>query len=289
MLFRFLCISLVSGALTLPVAPCDAAQAAETHTVKLVRPYKVGSEYKTEATAFVKHWTGADVIASAGELRGTVKVLAVNEKTGAVTKLQCTVAKLAKDGKEVCPSGAVMVAERAPHQPSTMTVNGQPVPLEVRELLGPMLGLGGPAATVSDDEVYGTDRPQPVGVARPIDKQFAERQVVEDTRIPVVPGSTRGETKIIRMKSVGGVDAMLVRLKLAYDLPPAKDARPGATPIEGGSISDTYEILLPVDPSKPPISMTDDSRFSALITVPSHGQLTTHIDIQLSRHDEPIK
>lgn len=288
MLFRFICISTVSAALTLPVARCGAAE-AETHTVKLVRPYKVGSEYKTEATAFVKHWTGADVIASAGELRGTVKVLAVNEKTGAVTKLQCTVAKLAKDGKEVCPSGAVIAAERSPHQSSAITVNGQPVPPEVRELLGPMLGLGDPAATVSDDEVYGTDRPQTVGEARPIDKQLAERQVIEDARVPVAPGSARGETKIIRVKSAGGVDAMLVRLKLAYDLTPAKPARPGTTPIEGGSVSDTFEILLPVDPSKPPISMTDDSRVSALITVPTHGQLTTHMDLQLSRHDEPVK
>ena len=85
--------------------------AAEQYKVRLVRPYKVGYEFDTEATITYKREVGGNVTSFTGQLYGTVKGLEVNEKTGGVTQVQCTVARLTRDGKELYQSGVVLVGK----------------------------------------------------------------------------------------------------------------------------------------------------------------------------------
>lgn len=284
MSFRSIRIAVVALVIVLLGGWGNAARAAEGYKVQLARPSKVGDEFTTEATVFVKKGVGGNNTAFAGELHGAVKVLAVNEKTGGATKLQLTVAKLAKDGKAIYPAGAVLVAERA-DQNYTVTANGQPASPEAVELLRPMLGLADPSATVSDDQSIGTNQPQTVGVAWPVNKQLVARQVAEN-HVAAIPASVKGESKIVSVKTVDGVEAMLVRNTLSYDLPPHKN--PGKVPVIGGTMNVRGEILLPVDTSKQPISMTGEEQFRE-IELTRHGEATISVDIQVTRHDQPKK
>lgn len=48
------------------------------------------------------------------------------------------------------------------------------------------------------------------------------------------------------------------------------------------------EIVLPVDVSKQPISMTGDEQFRE-IELTRHGRATISVGIQVTRHDQPKK
>jgi hypothetical protein len=284
MSFRSCCVAVIALGVLLPGGWDKSAGAAEEYKIQFVRPYKVGDEYKTQTTVFIKRGVGGNNVAFTGELHGAVKVLAVNQKNGGVTKLQCTPDKLTRDGKNVFPAGVVIVAEKA-NQVEAMTINGRSAtPAEV-ELLRPMLGLSDPLVTISDDQAMGTGQPQAVGVAWPVNKPLMARQLAESS-MAAVPASVKGESKILRITPAGGADAMLVRSAVTCDLMPHKN--PGKVPILRGNVSINQEILLPVDTSKPPISATGEMRLSE-VELTRHGQATISVDIQLTRSDQPKK
>lgn len=257
--------------------------AAEQYKVRLVRPYKVGYEFDTEATISYKRAVGGNATSFTGQLYGTMKVLAVNEKTGGVTQVQCTVARLTRDGKELYQSGVVLVAQKVNHA-DVITANGQPAPAEAVALLSPMLLLSDPAGTVSDDQAAGTDQPQAVGVAWPINKQLAARQANE-AGLFTSAASVSGEGKIVKIRSGAGSDAMVVHCAEAYELEPR--TKPGMAPVLGGSVSASQEIVLPTDISKPMISVTADLKLSEILL--KHGQTTLTADIHITRSDQPKK
>lgn len=267
------------------VAGAGHLAAAEQYKVRLVRPYKVGYEFNTEATITYKRTVGENATSFTGQLYGTVKVLAVNEKTGGVTQVRCTVARLTRDGKELYQSGVVIVATRPNHSDTLdITANGQSAPAEAVALLSPMLLLSDPASTVSDDQVIGTDQPQAVGVPWPINKQLAARQADEDGLFTSA-ASVSGEGKLVKIRSGAGSDAMVVRCTEAYQIEPRK--KPGMAPVLGGNVSASQEIVLPTDISQPMISVTVDLKLSEILL--KHGQTTLTADIHVTRNDQPKK
>lgn len=267
------------------MAAAGPLAAAEQYKVRLARPYKVGYEFNTEATMSYKRVVGGAATSFTGQLYGTVKVLAVNEKTGGITQLQCTVARLTKDGKELYESGVVIVAKRPNHADTLeVTVNGQPAPSESVAVLSPMFALSDPASTISDDQALGTDQPQAVGVAWPINKALAAREVMEDG-IVISPATISGESKIVKLRSAAGSDAIVVRSTEAYQIAPHK--KPGKAPVLRGSVSGSQELVLPVDTSQPLISLTVDLHVDE--TILKHGQTTLTDDLHVSRNDQPKK
>lgn len=256
---------------------------AEQYKVRLTRPYKVGYEFDTEATVSSKRAVGETVTSFSGQLYGTIKVLAVNEKTGGVTQLQCTVVRLTRDGKEIYEGGVVIVAQKVNYQ-DVITVNGQPAPAETVEVLDPMLNLSDPTSTVSDDQAGGTDQPQPVGVAWPINKRYSAQQALE-SGLHISPSTVSGESKITKIRSAAGSDAMVVHMIETYQIAPHK--LPGKVPILGGSVTMTEDLVLPVDIQQPMLSMTGDEHLSEILL--KHGQITVTHDIHMTRSDQPKK
>jgi hypothetical protein len=282
--FRFI-VTLISG-LLLPGGWRNVASAAEEYKVQLVRPEKVGREYRTDTTVFVKRVVRGQTAAFTGELKGTMKALAVNEKNGVPTKLQCTLEKFTRDGKDLYPQGIVIVGQKANHA-ETFTVNGQPVSPEGTEILRLIMGLTDPAITVSDDQALGTNQPQAVGVTWPVNKALVARQL-DEGGMPAAADSVKGESKIVRVKPEAAVNAMLVRTTLTCDLLPHRNPFPGKAAIIGGSASVHQEILLPVDASQPMISATVDMQIRQSF-LGRGGPFTISEDVQMTRQDQPKK
>lgn len=178
-----------------------------------------------------------------------------------------------------------IVATRPNHADTLdITVNGQAAPPESVAVLSPMFALSDPASTISDDQALGNDQPQAVGVAWPINKQLAAREVMEDG-IMISPASMSGESKIAKIRSGAGSDAMVVRSTVAYRIAPHK--KPGKAAVLGRSVTASQELVLPVDTSRPMISLTVDQHVEEIIL--KRVQTTLTDDLHLTRSDQPKK
>lgn len=116
--FRSLAAWCVLGVLVLPMSA--ARGQAQEYKIVIDRPEKLGQRYTIHATGRTKQTATMTAPGAAPrtqsaevavELDGTIKVLAIDEKSGKPTKLECTVAKCLKDQKPLIDAGAVLTAE----------------------------------------------------------------------------------------------------------------------------------------------------------------------------------
>jgi hypothetical protein len=141
---------------------------------------------------------------------------------------------------EVLPGGWLVGAERGGGRVTLRSA--EPLPGEAREALDDILSPL--AAEATDDEVFGSAEPQPVGAVWPVNAALAARELRRmDLDVPAA--SVRGQTRLAGLVEVAGQ----VYLDLDGELT-IHDARlldvPGARS-EAAELRSTYHRRLPVD------------------------------------------
>jgi hypothetical protein len=229
----FACILLAAcgaeGSLNAPVeAPVGAAPAQEapvgaapkTYAIHLSRPAHTGD--RTHVVIDATEDTGSritqgdTVLDDKHEKRVThfdavATVLAVDGR-GEATRSRYEVKDLVVDGRPLA-HGVVDITNAAKEDDATIVVDGAPPSEEVRKALKSLLklSLGG----ASDDEVFGTKTPQPIGGHWPINAPLAREDLKKDTGIDAP--NISGETWLEGTTRVADVDCLDVRMKLTLD------------------------------------------------------------------------
>lgn len=262
------------------------AAKAQTYKILIDRPEKVGDTYSINATGEVSqnatiNVPGADPQkksdAFKSELDGQIKVLAVDEKTGQPTKLQCTINKLTNSNQSVLDAGTVVTAEDTSGH-TTFTVNGMPADPTVAQVLELFLNTHHPGDQ-SDDNVFGTEKEQSVGATWPIDTAAAAADAARHD-IPISKDDVKGEGKLVSVKTVDGKEALEVHAdmnveKLRGDTPNGK--------IVGGSMKVHLEGLFPTDKTRQALSMSQSMELHMQMSVPGPGGNQIAVDVDSTR------
>jgi hypothetical protein len=272
------------------LAVCFSATVAgaQDYKIKLNRPSKVGDESTAHITTKFKQEMSGNPAGSQEftvELQGTLKTLAVNDKTGAATKLSCTVKKLTKDGNELYPPGTVIVGEKV-NKADTFTIDGNPVDAANVPALSAVLELADPDRSTTDDEIYGTDKPQPIGGSWPIsaDKMAAE---LTGEGLPVPAESLKGEVKLTDVTKVDNVDALMMNMHISAD--GFNSTVPGAN-ITDGKLDVTGDSVVPVDESLQGLSLKVKMHMSMTVTPDNGGPAATlTIDRETNQEQRPVE
>jgi hypothetical protein len=262
---------------------------AQDYKIKLNRPTRVGDEMTVHITTKFKQVVSAN---PAGpdeytvELRGTNKALAVNEKTGSVTKLSCTVAKLTRNDAELYPAGTVIVGEKV-GKVDTFTIDGNPVDAANVPALSTVIELNAPDRDDTDDALYGTDQRQKVGATWSINAgKIAEDLAAEG--LPVPAESLKGEVKLVDVGKVNQIDTMNMNTHISAD--GFKATVPGAA-VSDGELDLNVDSVIPVDESKQGLSMKMKMHLSMTVTpnnAPGAGAVTVTIDRETTGEQEPV-
>lgn len=278
MFLRCLCLGVM--AFGLPFSGSVAA--AEEFTVKLVRPHKVGDEYKTEIS-FSHKSISTRITSFTGVLKGTIKVLAVNARTGGIGRLTCTVDQFTRDGVQVCPAGTVIEGQRA-GRTAEFTINGRPADRNEISMLRPMLPLSDPNITVSDDNAGGAANLHPIGTPWPVNSAMTAK-AMQQGGVPVSPDAVKGESRIVRVDMVNGIKAVVVQTKVTVNaIQP--HASTGSLSVLGGNVTIDEEAVLPIDISLPQISYSSHTLMTETFST-GRGNLSVTIDNVMKHTDTP--
>lgn len=279
----------LSGAVVAGVCVCAFVLTARAENYKIVlnRPEAVGQTYAIHATGQLDQHMTLDVPGAGpqkradsfkAELQGTIKVLAIDEHTKQATKIQCTIDKLTKEDKPVLDAGTVVTAENTTGQ-TTFTVNGNPVEPTVGPVLDLLLSVhkeGSP----SDDQVFGTDKAEPVGGTWPINTADAAADAAK-SGLPVTKDNLHGQTKLVGIKQVDGTKALDIAADMTADN--LSGAMPNGGKIESGRIKAHLAGLFPTDPARQPLRerQTFELHMKGSATGPDGNSV--RIDMSMSR------
>jgi hypothetical protein len=245
----------------------------QEYKVTLVRPAKVGEQYVTTIKAKLSSVNPEKSEDFTADLHGTVKVLAVNEKTGSPTKISCKVDKITKDDKEVFPAGTVITADKSGAK-TAYTVDDKPVADADKSVLDALLDVSSPDKTASDDEIFGTDKPQKVGDSWPVNKELLAKDMSEGF-LPLPAESVQGESTLVEVKKVKDVDSMVVKSSASSTM--NRMALPNGATVDG-KLEGSQTVTLPVDKSLPPTTVK--SKFTMKMTVAAPGGAGPNIDVK---------
>jgi hypothetical protein len=238
-----------------PVVPVSfggapAPPAAKAYTIHLSRPSHVGE--RTHVVVDLSEDSGTsiaqgDQVDEKHEKRVThfdavAMVAAVDEK-GRTTRSRYEVKELLVDGRPLV-HGLVDVTNAPTEEDATILVDGAPADKDQRKALQSLLKLRLGGAT--DDEVFGTTTPQPVGAHWPINGLLAREDLKDNSGIDAQ--SVTGEAWLQGTANVNDVDCLDVRAKLGLDL--NGKSLPGLPPnstMELGHADAEMTAVLPID------------------------------------------
>ena len=270
------------------VVAAAAAAPGEAYAVKLDRPVKVGQRFAVTVKADVDRTIKVDVNGQAqpdrvekftAELAGTVRVEAVNDKTGVATKVQLTVDKLTRDGDEAIPAGAVVVGERAADDP-TFTVNGTAADADQAAVLTAVVELGRADATVGQDAMFGTPQPRRAGDTWAGDP--AKIAQVLAPQVPVSAEHAKGTGTLVEVKTVGGGPAEVVETTVTVD--PLTEGRTiKQLTVTGGTFRSTLTRTMPVDLARPAVS-SDEHVTLKMTGTAGNGAATVDVSVERTVH-----
>jgi hypothetical protein len=263
----------------------SVAAHAENYKIKVSRTQKVGDEYTNTVMAEVSQSVtitvnGIEAPAKSdkfkAECHGSVKVLAINEKTGSATKIRYQVDKMTKDGDEFYPQGTVIIAEKTGHD-TTYDIDGDRPDAEHVAVLEELINISSTTDEYCDDQLIGTDKPQKVGDTWPIDPEKNAKDLSDD-ELMINPAHLKGESKLVEVKPVDGTDAMVISTTMNVDT--LKNDLPNG----GGSITDGTMKLdltqtLPVDESKQPLTMSAKMSLEMTVQLPQ-GAGTSKVTVK---------
>ncbi len=247
---------------------------AQNYKIKLVRPDKVGDQYASSVTAKVSETT---VTTKNGEetdtktegftaaCQGTVKVLAIDEKTGAATKIRYQVDTMTKNGRALYPQGTVIIAKRSGSDTS-FEIDGERPDEDQAPVLTALLGdVSRTHGLTNEAEAKGTSSPQQVGNSWPIKTdQIAEQFSGENS--PVTPEQLKGESELVAVKKVEGQDVMIIKSKITADGLKKDLAVRGA--ITDGKLTAEVTDTLPLDETLPKLFSTSKLTLTMTIAQP---------------------
>jgi hypothetical protein len=269
---------------------------AQEYKIKITRPAKAGDQYTTSVTASFKNDA---VITLAGgappqknnqdftaDLQGVVTVDEVSDKNSMPKKLSCKVDHFTKDGKDLYPAGAVIVAERKDGK-AVYSVDGKPVAPQDIEMFVSMLDVPNPDKGVTDDQATGTDKPQKVGDTWAIDPDAVAKQSSEDG-MKIDAADVKGEGKLVKVKKLNGNAVMVISInanidKFGMEIPMLGHAN-------GDKMTIEQTITLPVDETKPGIGDTEKIHLTMKVDLPN-GAGTANLtgDREVTITNEPVK
>lgn len=284
----------LGGAAGLAAAWARAGDATDkAYSVKLSRPSKVGERYDITVSGSQK--TTSVITAGGGpaqtqdqalavRLEGTVEVIAVDSK-GGETKLACTIAKFVRtDGKEpgqILPGGSVVTVDATTGEKTQYSLkDGQPT-AEQSEALSLVLDAHRPESA-SDDEVFGTDRPQKVGASWPIDLAKAAADAGK-SGVVIKKEDLSGQTTLAGIEHVDGKDYLEVRARMQskrLEVP----MPPGVT-LDKTKLEATFGGMFPVDPSTNRMGETTDLKMDI---VAKGDSVTVHTTAAIHRESETV-
>jgi len=249
------------------VAPADQPQ-GEAYEIKFVRPMAVGYRFREKTTARYE-------TKQTRETGGESKPVSSEAHT---VRLDCS-----QDVLEVTPKGSpkayriefhefvrkddkgketpllkpgTVVMGRATDAGSTFTVDGKPVSDDLSETLDDLFGMSAKDSPTTMDDVYGSAGKRRVGERWSINAEKAKEWFDEPAGLAVVglvePTMISGESTILKLHQVGGVDCLQVghtvsvrRIQTLFFNP---NAGVGRRPIELQSIQ-AMKVDLPLDKS----------------------------------------
>lgn len=259
---------------------------AEEYKIALNRPEKVGQRFTIHATGHSKQAAtftvpgvgpqkqGAEF---AMELDGTIKVLAVDDKSGQPTKVECTIAKCLKEQKPLLDPGTVLVAENKDGK-TAFTKDGADLDPMTADALGVVIDTHQPGAP-SDDQMFGTDKPQKVGDTWPVNAEAASASAAK-SGITIAPDKIKGEGKLVAVKQVDGRQALEVQATMnvtELSMPQQK--------VDSGTFTAQFGGVFPTDDAAYPISSSQSMQVHMKMTVAANGQ-SIPVDTDVERSNQ---
>jgi hypothetical protein len=269
---------------------------AQEYKIKISRPAKVGDQYTTSVTASFKNDAVITLLGGAppqnrnqeftAELQGLVTVDEVGDKNSAPKKLTCKVDHFTKDGKDLYPAGAVIVAERKDGKPS-YTVDGKAVAQQYVEMFSAMMDIPNPDKSVTEDQAIGTDKPQKVGDTWPIDPDAVAKDCSEDG-MKTDAADVKGEGKLLKAKKLNGNPVLVISAhvnidKFSLEIPMLGHAN-------GDKMTVEQTMTLPADEAKPVVGDAEKVHLTMKVDLPNGaGTATFTGDREVTITNEPVK
>jgi hypothetical protein len=249
---------------------------AQDYKVSLIRPDKIGDEYANSVTArvtrtYVKVLNGEeqdeskDTKSFTAACKGTVKVLAVDDKGKFATRIRYQVDSLTKNGESMYPEGTVIIAKLLGSEVVFEIDGSQPDAVHAAAL-AVLLGLGRPNGVTNEDPSNGTDKPLKIGDTWPVNATKTTKQLGGENSLEITADELKGESKLVDVKDVDGQKAMVIKSNITAD--GFKKELPDGGWISDGKITSEINEVLPVDEKLPAISLS--TKMSMTITMNPH-------------------
>lgn len=215
-------------------------------------------------------------------LEGVMTTVALDPH-GDELKATLDVTTLRVDDAVVLRNRRIEITKAAKSEDAVLLVDGTPVTSDLRKVLKDLLSLrvGG----VSDDDIFGTRQPQPVGGHWPIDGDRARADLLADADSKLGTEKISGETTFAGVEHVGDVEALRFEAEMkiegiTFPLPPGATSEPGRAKA-------SMNKLVPVDESRGVI----ESHMTFELTARIHAATPDGDDIvgdlvMTSRHDD---
>lgn len=273
MLSRFsLVVVLLAGCAATQPPPAEPAPPAEPgYAIQLHRRSAIGDVRKRETTMTSSRSVTVKSEESLlqqqlREIRiafvATEKVLDIDEQ-GIATKNEYVVEEAFAESQaeriDLLPAGAVLIVTRGVSAP--FALEGGSLTPEVEESLALLFATSRPTRT--DDEVFGSDAPQPVGGTWPIRAEVAARDITE-TGLAIGTPAITGEVELTAVENVGSIECLKISAHMQADGLTPPGLRSGDT-VERAHLEASFVGSFPTDAARH--RLTDASEMSAELTV----------------------
>jgi len=274
-----------------PAPTATSAPSGKTYTVRIKRPTHVGDTSHVSVDDDRVEHTVTRVLGTAkedrktsrGHIEGTTKLLALQPDGLSALRDEIVVADfwaIKNDGPKtaLATPGARLVVERgATKRDARVTIDGRAAAKDVIDALDHLTSLTlhkGP----SDDDVFGTKTPQPIGGEWPIDTELAEKDLrTRDMVIP--PGSIKGSTKLVAVRAIRGVDCLEIDNHMAISALQSMGELPPGSSIKNAHIDVHMHMMLPIDETKTALESQMDLTMAGVFTVPTpKGPVEVELD-----------
>jgi hypothetical protein len=235
------------------------APSGDAYPVKLTRPVRAGQRYQYTADATVVQSMTANVSGQTRtinprsrsvRLEAVEHVVAVNalgEPTETVYAVEKCTVREGKKVRNVLQPGVNVTAEAGKWKPR-LNVDRGTLTIQDELLLRAVIGLPS-ADNVSDDQCYGTDKPQKVGGEWPVRPEAVARSIAA-AGVAVKKGDVSGTVRLRDVTTVDGVPCLRVqgRAVISHFLPPDNDL-PREMRVTDSTVEYKFTKLVPVDPA----------------------------------------
>jgi len=279
---------------------------AESYTLKLTRPEKVGNkaEVCAKGTDQVSQKTtvGADAIKAestygSASLDALREVLAVTAK-GKPTKLKFTVKSLQyTDDKAIAPkeilAGDKEIIAVVKGKEKSFTIDGEEAGETMAKALNLVISLGDETNATDADAMFNTKLPHAVGDEWDAGIDELIKSMGADTPIQFDPKACTGKIKFERVEKVNGIECCILTGSITLLVPRAVRGVPEGTDFTGSTVKISLNCPVPTDPAAPEIGgkFVMDMALKADIKTPNDGRGTFSMANKMVREENanPVK